>query len=136
MPNSRDSFRELTRARLDEARVLHKSRHWSGSYHLTGIAVECALKACISKQTRRFEFPDKKKVIDSHTHDLGVLLKLAGIEPELRTVDKKIATNWATVKDWSIESRYVVVPEADATDLMVAVTARRYGVMQWLRQHW
>jgi hypothetical protein len=42
--------------------------------------VECALKACIAKGTERYEFPDKKRVDASYTHNLQELVKLAGLE--------------------------------------------------------
>ena len=44
-----------------------------GAYYLAGYAIECALKACIAKATRRYDFPDRKKVDASHTHDLREL---------------------------------------------------------------
>src|SRR5919106_3680906 len=40
----------------------------SGAYYLAGYAVECGLKACIAKQVRRHEFPDRTTVNQSHTH--------------------------------------------------------------------
>jgi len=36
---------------------------FDGAYYLAGYAVECAIKACIAKGTRRYEFPDKRKVL-------------------------------------------------------------------------
>jgi len=58
----RRALQELSRVRLKEARALAAVGLFDGSYYLAGYAVECALKACIAKGTRRFEFPDKKKV--------------------------------------------------------------------------
>ena len=37
---------------------------WDAAYYMIGYCVECALKACIAKQIRRFDFPDKKLVLD------------------------------------------------------------------------
>jgi hypothetical protein len=42
--------------------------------------VECALKACIAKRTKRHDFPEKKTVMDSHTHDPIELLGPAGLK--------------------------------------------------------
>jgi hypothetical protein len=57
----RKDFQLLSDKRLAEAQSLFRARHYEGSYHLAGLAVECAVKACIAKQTRRFEFPDKHR---------------------------------------------------------------------------
>ena len=80
-----------------------------GSYYLAGYAVECLLKACIAKETRRHEFPDRKRVDASHTHDLRELVRLAGLEASRRErsrVDPEFDKNWDTVESWSEQSRY------------------------------
>ncbi len=81
---NRQDFKNLANIRLREAHVLLKSRNYSGSYYLAGYVVECALKACIARQTRRFEFPEKKKIQEAYTHNLESLVKLAGLEPALK----------------------------------------------------
>ena len=63
--------------RLKEARVLLRNGNYDGAYYLSGYVVECALKACIAKHTRRSEFPDRKTVEASHTHKLEELMKVA-----------------------------------------------------------
>ena len=45
--------------------------------------MECALKACIAKSTNRHDFPDLATVKRCYTHDLGELLKLAGLSVQL-----------------------------------------------------
>jgi hypothetical protein len=47
-----------------------------GRINLAGYAVECGLKACIAGKTQRHEFPDKKIVNASYTHNLRELVKL------------------------------------------------------------
>lgn len=59
--------------RLKKVEVLLNNRQYSGAYYLSGYVVECALKACIARQTRKFDFPDKKTVVGSYTHDLKQL---------------------------------------------------------------
>lgn len=54
---NRREFRELTTLRLAEARALLDAGLPDGAYYLAGYAVECALKACISRQTRQHDFP-------------------------------------------------------------------------------
>ena len=68
-----------------------------GAYYLAGYAVECGLKACIAKQTLRFEFPDKKNVDASHSHDLKALVRIANLEParvEQAKTDPKFRVYW------------------------------------------
>ncbi|MGD0616750.1 MAG: hypothetical protein ABSB67_03725 [Bryobacteraceae bacterium] len=70
----RRDFQRLATTRLREAGALMKHRLTDGAYYLAGYAVECALKACIAKKTQRHEFPDKRRVDASHTHNLIQLL--------------------------------------------------------------
>ncbi|HYP39716.1 MAG TPA: HEPN domain-containing protein [Chloroflexia bacterium] len=57
---NRDDFRKLAGLRITEAKVLLDNACYEAAYYLSGYAVECALKACIAKKTRRFDFPDKE----------------------------------------------------------------------------
>ena len=130
----------MTAVRLAEARSLLLDQKYDGAYYLAGYGVECALKACIAKKTKKFDFPDKQRVIASHTHKLEELLKVS----ELKQAHKQeldsnadFAVNWAVVKDWSETSRYVVGRSAaEAHDLYFAITARKHGVLKWLKKHW
>ena len=135
---NRADLQALTRQRLREARILRDDGQWGGAYYLTGLAVECALKACIAKRTERYDFPDRKRVHDSHTHDLGDLLKLANLEGVLRTDARAaLGVNWGVVKDWRVEARYNrSVTRAAAQDLYRAATQRQTGIIPWLRQRW
>ena len=81
---NRTDLQQLARLRLREARVLLDNRHYEGAYYLLGYAIECAFKACIARQTRRFDFPDRKFVHDIYTHDLNKLLNVSGLEAEHR----------------------------------------------------
>src|SRR5690242_7885063 len=47
-------FKKLAEIRMAEARTLLKARHYDGAYYLAGYAVECALKACIAKRTKKY----------------------------------------------------------------------------------
>jgi HEPN domain-containing protein len=72
----------LARTRLKEAKTLLGADHPDGAYFLAGYAVECGLKACIAGKTQRHEFPDKKIVNASYTHNLKELVKVANLERE------------------------------------------------------
>jgi HEPN domain-containing protein len=79
--NRRD-LQFLARGRLTEAKTLLGTSHPNGAYYLAGYAAECGLKACIARRTERHEFPDKRTVDASHTHNLRDLVKVANLEQE------------------------------------------------------
>ena len=137
---NRNDLQNLSRLRVRESRVLLDNRCFAGAYYLLGYAVECALKACIAKQVKHHDFPDRKFVNDSYTHDLEKLLNLSGLKDELlRTAQSQpsLAVNWAITKDWSEQSRYRQdISAVMAKDLYSAVTARKHGVLSWLKTYW
>ena len=111
-----------------------------GAYYLAGYAVECALKACIAKQTNRYDFPNKRVAADAWSHDLQKLVVLAGVWPDLERdfkVRPALQLNWTIVKDWSEAVRYdMTITRAQARDLYSACTTRRTGILPWIRQRW
>jgi HEPN domain-containing protein len=136
---NRNDFRRLARIRLKETRRLLEAKCFDGAYYLCGYAVECGLKACIAKATRRSEFPDLEKVKASYTHDLTALIKQAGLRAALdaeRASDPDFSDCWTLATAWSEKDRYEEHGEQKARDLYKAVTARRHGVMRWIRQYW
>lgn len=133
---TRSDLQQLSRIRIREARLLLRNGHYDGAYYLTGLAVECALKACIARRTRRYDFPDKKVVNDSYDHNLTKLLGIAGLNPVLDRISDPIKTNWNVVKDWNVDSRYNRINELNARAIFSAASARHQGVLAWIRQHW
>jgi len=135
---NRYEFQELSRIRLRESRSLFTVGHFDGAYYLAGYSIECALKACIARRTKRHDFPDKKAVDKSYTHNLEQLVAAAELKPLL---DAEIQTNqafalgWAVAKDWTEESRYERRGRQQARDLLRAVGARS-GVLAWVRRYW
>jgi hypothetical protein len=90
MAETRRDFQQLARLRLREARQLIGSGNPEGGYYLTGLAVECALKACIAKNTRRHDFPPNQGAIrDIYTHDLPKLIGAARLQAALDADTKK-----------------------------------------------
>src|SRR3989304_4763855 len=134
---NRDDLRRLSRVRLQEMRTLLGSGNYEGAYYLGGYVIECGLKACIARQTRRYNFPERKAVNESYTHNLNQLLRVAGLqglfEQEVRR-NPGFGVNWGVVKDWSEESRYERRTRTQATDLYRAMTGRN-GVLRWIKQH-
>ena len=67
-------------------------------------------------------------------------MKLSGLDPELKKemeTNKTLELNWAIVKDWSELARYELgTTETQARDLYSACTARRNGVLSWIKRRW
>lgn len=136
---NRNSFRSLALERLRDAQTLFRTGRFNGTYYLGGYIVECALKACIARQTKKSEFPDRKRVNASYTHRLEDLVGVAGLRDDLQreaAANKAFEVNWGIVKDWSEESRYESHSRQEAEDLLNAISDQRNGVLPWLRRHW
>jgi len=138
--NHPSDFQRISQLRVREAKLLLDNGYFSGAYYLLGYAVECALKACIAKQVKRYDFPDRKVVNNSYVHDLGKLLDVSGLKAEFEKEwlsNPDLEVNWAIVKDWSEQSRYSDnVSRAEAENLYSAVTSGRMGVLPWLKKRW
>jgi hypothetical protein len=133
---NRADLKKLATVRLADAKSLNVMHRSSGAYYLSGYAVECGLKACIARQFRRSEFPDRKLVNDTWTHDLVKLVKLAGLDRQLE-VDSQgrpsLEIAWAVVKDWSESARYETIPAPRARDMLAAVETE---VLPWIQRYW
>ena len=136
---NRADFQALSRLRRSEAGQLLRAELYAGAYHLSGLAVECALKACVAKLTKRHDFPDRDLATASYTHDLERLLQIAALTSLLRTearTNRQLQINWEFVKDWNIDSRYSLsISPARALD-MYRACAGRQGILGWLRRRW
>lgn len=137
---NRDTLRTLAGSRLEESRVLLENKLWTGSYYLAGLAVECALKACLASAVKEYDFPDKQFVNAMYVHSLENLFKLNGalwatLQTDIAT-DAKLRVNWGTVKDWDDGRRYDIVEEPEARALYEASTESGSGVMEWIRGRW
>jgi len=129
----------LARIRLSEAKLLLSAGLPDSAYYLAGYSVECGLKACIAKGTRRFDFPDKGNVDASYTHDLLKLVKVAKLEAlhlEQKRNDASFRNNWDLVQQWSEHGHYRRYQNSDATALLEAIGNPKHGVLQWIKQHW
>ncbi len=136
----RNQLQTLAKLRVKEAKVLIDNKLYDGAYYLLGYSIECALKACIAKQTKRHDFPEKKRVNDSYVHDLERLLEVSGLKTNYTAeakLNREFEVNWSTVKDWDESSRYTN-GKADTLvkDFYKAVTARKNGVLTWIKKFW
>ena len=137
---TRSDFQQLADVRIDEAGVLLAAGKWDGAYYLAGYAVECALKACIAKLTRADDFPPKRKFVDDcYSHDINVLLRIAGLDGRRDSEAKakpQFKAYWAEAAQWNEQTRYERRVQADAERLYKAITDPTDGVLQWIRGHW
>ncbi len=137
---NRFDLQKMAEERVADAAALLDAGRYQAAYYLCGYAVECALKACIAKQVREFDFPDRKVVNDSYVHNLTKLLDVSGLMPlhrEEESLNLAFAENWGIVKDWSEASRYnATITEAQAGVLFLAVTDPTNGVLPWLKKQW
>ncbi len=138
---NRNDFKRLAIVRIRDAQALLKTRrNASGAYYLAGYAVECALKACIARQTRAGDWPPKAQAVQKmYSHDLEELVAQAGLKKDrdrAESVSAAFAGNWGTVKEWSEQSRYEISAQSDAQALITAITDEKDGVLPWIQQYW
>lgn len=92
----RTQLQRLAETRLSDAEVLLSAQRWDAAYYLLGYCVECALKACIARQFRADDVPDRKLVNSFYTHELDKLLDIAGLRIDMEreaTRDSEFAVN-------------------------------------------
>jgi HEPN domain-containing protein len=137
---NRSDLQALAELRLTDARVLFDAGAFSASYYLAGYSIECALKACVAKQVKEFDFPDKRFVERSYTHNLTQLLDVAGLKSIFETAAAEndlLDWNWSVIKEWSESSRYAVdISARSAQDMLAALGDETNGVLPWLKRFW
>jgi HEPN domain-containing protein len=142
----RADFLRLAEERLVDAQALFATGRFGCAYYIAGYAVECALKACIPKQTRAESFP-QKDAQKYYSHNLDALLGFTGLEDEMKLDDEdaqdakeqkqKLKQNWIIVRAWSEASRYESDRYApEARRILEAIEEPQYGVLTWLRNRW
>lgn len=138
-PKKRSELKALALVRLKEAQVLLSKKKPDGAYYLCGYVIECGLKACIAKKTRRYDFPDKDFINKSWSHKLMQLVELAGLAEEHDIKFKAggdFTSFWKIVGAWSEDARYEKKTLTDARDMYNAISDPQNGVLQWISQHW
>jgi HEPN domain-containing protein len=136
---NRADFQEIAELRVRESRALLAAGFPECAYYLAGYAVECALKACIAKRTREHDFPEKKLVNDSHTHDLTKLLQLAELKVDLEAAmqgNPAMISSWDAIQDWNESSRYERRSTQEAADLLEASEDQTGGLLPWIMLRW
>ena len=100
-------LRNISEARLEDAKVLWSSDRFDGAVYLCGYAIEMALKATICETLRWEGYPSTGSEFRTYqsfrTHDLDVLLHLSGVEGAIKT---HALAEWSRVAGWDPEIRY------------------------------
>ena len=132
----RQDLVQLSQQWIEDARVLLAANRYPGAYHAGGVALECILKARIASLTQAEEFPDKRLAEMAWKHDPPTLLALGDLGKFLNQASPAVRTNWTTVKDWKVESRYTrTMNPASVTAFVDALDDPMDGVLTWLRNH-
>ena len=134
---NRTNLQTLAEERLGDAQILFSNNRFGAAYYVVGYAIECGLKACITKLTKAEDFYDKILAKNIFKHNLEELANHARFDvKQLGAADPDFATNWAQVKDWDEESRYEGHSRIEAEQMIKAVEDPDHGVMQCLRRYW
>ncbi len=140
---TRSDFKKLSEARITDAKVLLGARRFDAAYYLAGYSVECAIKAYITKQIRKYQFPEgPEKVRKIYTHNLEDLIKVVELSDQFQKEiksDAALETNWGIAKDWSEQTRYHrngKIAEKKAKAMIDAVSDPTHGVLQCLQRYW
>ncbi|MHB1103287.1 MAG: hypothetical protein ACYC0C_11055 [Devosia sp.] len=135
----REHLRDLANAKVNDAVLLFEHGRYSNSYYLFGYGVELGLKSRIARVFAAETIPDRKFVNEIFSHDLAMLVGLSGLKPALDAETAKsdyFAAHWATVADWSVETRYEAIDEFRATAMRNAMLHAEFGVYKWLQSNW
>jgi HEPN domain-containing protein len=136
---NRADFQKLAKLRIREAKFLLDNKCYEGAFYLAGYAIECALKACAAKKTKRYDFPPQNAGA-LYTHNFESLVTLTGLKPDLDAEMKRVTDfrkNWVVVRGWNPFARYETrIDDKRANDLYVAITAEPNGVLSWLKKYW
>jgi HEPN domain-containing protein len=131
-------MRVLAVERLSDAEALCQAGRYAAAYYMAGYAVECGLKAVITKNLQPFHMPETA-VRNAYIHDLERLVNLAKLQASkdaLERNDVAFKANWLTVRDWSEASRYEAATQGLAQGMIDAVRDPLSGVLEWIRKNW
>lgn len=120
--------RELKRtaARLKDAEILWEAKRFDGASYLSGYAVEIGLKLRICKTLKWLGFPETngefQGLVSFKTHDLDVLLRLSGIEEQMKL---NFFAEWSDLKPWKPELRYAITGSASQISAQEMISAAK-----------
>lgn len=139
MALTRSDLQRLADVKFDDALFLFENQRYGNACYLAGYSVEMGLKACIARQIRQEEIPDKNFIQSIYTHNPVQLVGLAGLNAELRAAERastQFQAYWGIVAGWKPEYRYAILTPMEAQWLMTAIGDPEHGVLQWIKTHW
>lgn len=139
MAMSRTDLQKLSQVKFDDAMLLLDNKRYCNAYYLAGYAVELGLKACVARQIRQEEIPDKRLIQKVFTHEFDKLIGLAGLRSELtnaQDAENKFQAFWGIAAEWSPDARYEINDAMSAQLLLTAIGDPEHGVLKWIQNHW
>lgn len=135
----RKQLQQLAETRIKEAQILLDNKCYEGAYYLAGYAMECAIKACIAKKTKKHDFPDKSYINQIHTHNLEQLVKLSGLDVsfyEYLKQDEEAKISWSLIVSWNESQRYSIKIKQNVAKNFVKAISDKKGIMLWFKAYW
>lgn len=132
---SKSELKRLAAEKLEDATILMDLGRWGNAYYLSGYSVELGLKVCIASQFRADEIPHPSLVKNIYIHKFGKLAEYAGLDHDLRQsfdTDSHLKSAWATVCEWSEDTRYET---KDGADCLAMIPAAR-EMLKWISRYW
>jgi len=127
MISPQDLF-DIAKSRYEESKILLREHKPDGAVYLCGYAIELMLKRYIVKALDWDAYPDTDKEFWDYksfkTHNLDVLLRLAGLEKKIQG-DTSLYARWQIAKNWDSEIRYREIGRLSESDAQAIITASR-----------
>lgn len=119
-------LRKIAEDRLKDAEALLAAARYDGAIYLGGYVVELALKRRICVTLNWKGFPQTRTEFQNYqsfkTHNLDVLLTLAGVEEKVKT---GYFAEWSAVATWDPEVRYDPIRQANKDDAELIIESAR-----------
>jgi HEPN domain-containing protein len=119
---------KIAKARLQDAEALLRCKRYDGAVYVCGYALELRLKARICRVLHWEGYPDTRSEFQDYasfrTHDLDVLLRLAGAAARMK--EPKYLADWSAAAGWDPEARYKPIGSAtrQGTEAMIESVKR------------
>lgn len=136
---TRIDLQKLAQVKFDDAVLLCDHGRFGNSFYLAGYSVELGLKACVAKQIREHQIPDKALINGVYTHDFAKLVGFAGLSAILKQQqddDQLFQSYWGITAEWQPDARYAMNDSMSAELLLTAIGDPEHGVLQWIKAHW
>jgi HEPN domain-containing protein len=112
--------------RLKDAEALLAAGRYDGAIYLGGYVVELSLKSRICTVLNWKGFPQTRSEFQNYqsfkTHNLDVLLALAGVEEKVKTA---YLAEWSAVATWDPEARYNPMGRANKGDAELLIESAK-----------